>query len=383
MGLRFLVHVQTLAIFLAGCASLQLDRPLRPKPDDWPAFARSATRTNATDVTVTPPLTLEWSEEIGGGIGHGSPLVIDSVLLVGNLNGDLYAIHCITGKAIGSVNLGEAMTASPLVSRSIAFVALSYSKETLVAYDLQEGKRRWQRMYGDIEATPLLYEGRIYLGNSWGSLLCIELQQGDIVWQFDLSDNRSLKGIRSSPAADDGTVVFGADDGAVYALDLQTGKERWRTETGAPIAAPPSIETGRVYIGNTAGHFYALDLNTGEIVWTFSAGTPMYSNALLVGGQAIVCTLGGAIYSFDARDGRLAWKTDIGSPMNSGPVAAGEYLYVGTLKKELCSLRLTDGKLVWKTTLNGRVKTAPAVAYRYVFVATDDRTILAFRGSEQ
>lgn len=369
------------SLLIAGCGGLQLDRPLRPQPDDWPMFAGSAMRTNASDVTIAPPLTLDWSQDIGGGIGHGSPLIVDSILFIGNLDGELHAIHCPTGKEIGSVSLGDAINASPLVSMSVAYVALSYSKETLIAYDLLDGKVRWRKMYGDIETTPLLYEGKIYVANSWGSLLCIEPREGDLVWQFDLAGNRTMKGIRSSPAADDGLVVFGADDGAVYALDLQTGQQRWRTETDAAVAAPPSIDDGTVYIGNLEGTLHALDLESGEIKWTFDAGAPAFSNALIVRGYAVFCTLGGSVLALHMSDGSLAWNTDVGSPMNSGPVAAGEYLYVGTLKKELCGLRISDGEYVWKTELSGRVKTAPAVAYRRLFVATDDRTVLAFSGS--
>jgi len=381
MSFRLLWRLLLISLLITGCGGLQLDRPLRPTPDDWPVFAGSATRANASDVTIAPPLTLLWSLDIGGGVGHGSPLVVDSILLIGNLDGELHAIHCPTGKTIGSVRLGEAINASPLLLRSVAYVALSYSKETLIAYDLLDGRVRWRKMYGDIETTPLLYEGRIYVANSWGSLLCIDPSEGDLLWQFDLAGNRSMKGIRSSPAAGNGLIVFGADDGAVYGLDLPTGEQRWRTQTDAAVAAPPSIDGGTVYIGNLNGMLHALDLASGKIRWTFAAGAPVFSNALLVRGSAIFCTLGGSLLALRISDGSLAWETDVGSPMNSGPVAAGEYLYVGTLSKELCAVRVSDGELVWKTALSGRVKTAPAVAYQHLFVATDDRTILAFSGS--
>jgi outer membrane protein assembly factor BamB len=378
---RILSALLFFSLLIPGCGGLQLNRPLTPQPGDWPVFAGSASRANASDVTITPPLTLDWSEDVGGGIGHGSPLIIDSILLIGNLEGELYAFHCPTGKEVGSVTLGEAINGSPLVSMSVAYVALSYSKETLIAYDLLEGRPRWRRMYGDIETTPLLYEGRIYVANSWGSLLCVDPREGDLVWQFDLTGNRAMKGIRSSPAAGGGLVVFGADDGAVYALDLQTGQQRWRTETNAAVAAPPSIADGKVFVGNLNGMLHAIDLESGQIRWTHNAGAPTFSNALLVREYAVFCTLGGSVLALRTSDGSIAWETDIGSPMNSGPVAAGEYLYVGTLKKELCGLRVSNGEFVWKTALSGRVKTAPAVAYRRLFVATDDRTVMAFSGS--
>ena len=45
---------------------------------------------DATRETITPPLTLAWDYDVTGGIGKGSPLVVDSVLLVGNMRGELH-----------------------------------------------------------------------------------------------------------------------------------------------------------------------------------------------------------------------------------------------------------------------------------------------------
>jgi hypothetical protein len=43
----------------------------------------------------------------------------------------------------------------------------------------------------------------------------------------------------SSPVVVGETIVIGAGDGNVYALDLTTGKERWRVRTGGKVRAAP------------------------------------------------------------------------------------------------------------------------------------------------
>jgi outer membrane protein assembly factor BamB len=52
-----------------------------------------------------------------------------------------------------------------------------------------------------------------------------------------------------------GNVVFVASlDKHLYALDLVTGKEKWKAKLG-PMRASPSVKNGRVYIGDSDGKF--------------------------------------------------------------------------------------------------------------------------------
>ena len=367
----------------AGCSGLCLERPLKVREDDWPTFGKTANHINATKQTINPPLTLEWENDITGGIGNGSPLIIDSLLLIGNLRGELYAIHVRTGKRVGYVNLGDAIQGSPVIDGSLAIVATSNSKESLVAFDLLDGKVRWKRSYGDIEVTPLLLNQKIFVATTTGVLYCVDRATGDLAWKFEIPENIRLKGIRSSPAGEGTTVVFGADDGAVYAFDAETGRQRWKFQTDAGVVAPPSVMDGTVYVGNLKGTLYALDLTSGRLGWKFESGSSIYANPTLVHGLVVFGTVGGTVFSLHARDVSTFWKNDLGSPINSGAVAAGSMIYVGTLKKLLFAVRLVDGSVAWKGEVTGRIKTTPAVADGRLFVATDERLVLSFRGTTQ
>src|SRR5437867_440168 len=126
------------AILISACSGLRLPQPLTVDATDWPMFAKYEGRLNSTPEAVTPPLKLVWDFDITGGIGNGSPLVVDSVLIVGNLRGELYAINAYTGKRIGWVDLGDAIQGSPVIDANVALVALSNTELSLVAFDLVE-----------------------------------------------------------------------------------------------------------------------------------------------------------------------------------------------------------------------------------------------------
>ena len=372
-----------LAAAIAGCSNLRLESPLHARHDDWPTYGGSNVRTNAAPVAIEPPLTQDWEADVNAGIGNGSPLIVDSTIFIGNLRGELCAFKVRTGQKIGSLALGEAIQGSPVIDGNLAIIGASDTKESLIAFDLLEGKPRWKRSYGDIEVSVMVLANRIYFGNTTGTFYCIDREAGDMVWSFAIPDNSRLKGIRSTPSARGSTVVFGADDGVVYALNAESGRLLWKYPTGSVIVASLTIADSSVLVANLGGTVTSLDLAAGTLRWKYVADGPIRGNAALVGERAVFGSLTGTMFALHTSDGALAWKTALDSPVNSAAVAAGTVIYVGTLKKTLVALRASSGEILWKGEVEGRIKTSPAVACGRLFVATDERTILSFHGAGQ
>ena len=366
---------------LSGCGGLRLQRPVVVQENDWPTFARAGTHTDATEESLAVPLKQDWELDIAAGMGTGTPIVVNGTLFVGTLRGELYAFQTTDGKRIGWTSLADAIPGSPIINGVIAVVTASNTRESLIGYDLLEGKVRWRKPYGDIEVSPLHIEEHIYFGNTRGAFFCVDRISGEQIWQFELPNNTRLKGIRSSPAGADSIIYFGSDDGAVYALEASTGKLRWSTITGGAVIAAPALANGTVYAANLDGTVIALNADSGTVRWRFSAGSPVYANVTPVENLVVFGTTGGVLYALRAADGSVAWKTDLGSPVNSGAVVARQTIFVGTLKKFLFALRLSDGSVTWKTEVNGRIKTAPIIFGGRLYLATDERNIIAFRGT--
>ena len=370
-------------IVLAQCSGIHIDRSLKHQPGDWPMYGRVSSRVNATTEILRPPLAQVWEQDVSGGVGHGSPVLVDSFIVVGTMRGELYAINAFTGKRIGWVDLGEAIHGAPVIAGNTAIVACSHTQESLSAFDLVEGNVRWKQACGDIEASLVSNGTRVYAANTQGAVFCVDRFNGDVVWKFELPDNTKRKGFRSSPAAWQGSVILGGEDGAVYSLDGERGTLRWRFATDASIAAPPGIADSTVYIGSLGGNFFALGAATGGLRWKFSTEGSFYAGPCLAGDLVIVGTTRGTLLCLSAADGSLRWKTELGGVINSSAVAAGRVVYVGTLKKQLFAINARNGDILWTQETPGRIKTSPAIANRTLYVATDERLLLAFRESPQ
>ena len=369
-------------ILAGGCSGLKLADPLKIDAGDWPQFGKNTSRINATSEAVVPPLTLAWEHDITSAMGYGSPVVIDSVVIVTNMRGELYGINARTGKRFGWVSIGDAVNGSPVVDQNTAYVALANTRESLAAFDLFEGRMTWKQDFGDLEASPLLFGNNLYVGNTAGLFYCVERAKGEMQWKFKLPENSSRKGIRSTATTSDSLVIFGAEDGSIYALDAQYGTERWSYNAGAPIFAAPAVNNGVVFCGSSTGILYALNAKTGSLLWKYDAGTSIYATPSFSENLVLIGTTGGTLHAVHASNGSVFWKREFNSVINSSAVVSGSVAYVGTLKKEFAAVSLKDGTVMWADTLRGRIKTSPAIADGKVFIATDDKLILAFKSAE-
>jgi outer membrane protein assembly factor BamB len=63
--------------------------------------------------------------------------------------------------------------------------------------------------------------------------------------------------VDSSPAVTGDKVVVGSDDGRVYLVRLEDGKQLWSYEIGEPVGTSPAVVDNRFVVGSEDGRVYA------------------------------------------------------------------------------------------------------------------------------
>lgn len=166
-------------------------------------------------------------------------------------------------------------------------------------------------------ASPIVYKGKVYIGNGNGRFYALDAATGAQIWQYPAANqpaltsqftcNPSSVGIASSATIarirDVDAVIFGAPDrsigkglgsGRLFALNAQTGAEIWKSPEVAALDgttggstterheqigySSPLVLNNRVYIGIANhcdnpiqnGKVVAVNLNTGAIDGTFN-----------------------------------------------------------------------------------------------------------------
>ena len=152
-----------------------------------------------------------------------------------------------------------------------------------------------------------------------GKLYARNPSDGSVKWSF----NALTAIINTIPTVGRNGLVYFADTANLFAVDAQTGIQRWATPTalgGNFLQKSPAIGAdGTVYVSSN-GVLRAYDGNTGAIVWTdvaFAAngatGMPETSPALASDGTLYVGIVGGGLAAVDGKHGCRRWTSAVGS----------------------------------------------------------------------
>jgi eukaryotic-like serine/threonine-protein kinase len=187
---------------------------------------------------------------------------------------------------------------------------------------------KWKFATGNrIVSSPVIANKKIYFGSDDGNLYAIDAESGREIWK------RSTKGpVSSSPAVAGGIVYLTSYDGNFYALNAETGALKWKFATGGErrfeakglhgmqpknqtIADPfdillssPVVADGAVYFGSGDGNLYALDAATGDLRWKFKTGDVVHASPAFVNGVVFVGSWDSYFYAVDAKTGKEKWR---------------------------------------------------------------------------
>jgi alcohol dehydrogenase (cytochrome c) len=142
--------------------------------------------------------------------------------------------------------------------------------------------------FGNLEATPLVEDGIMYVPDGWGSVYAIDLtsgKKGMFRWKFDPQTDKAWAGDVACCGVNNRGVALWKDkvisislDGRLFAINKATGEKVWERRVADPaiaetLTAAPLIVRDVAIVG-TAGGEYGIrgfiegtDLNTGKQLW--------------------------------------------------------------------------------------------------------------------
>jgi len=166
-------------------------------------------------------------------------------------------------------------------------------------------------------------------------------------WSFQAKDS-----IESSASIVSGTVFFGSMEGALYAVDLVTGKQRWRYETTGPVQeSSPCVHNGIVYIGDTNGIFHAVDIASGKPRWTYKTGSEIKSSPNVSGNRIYFGSYDQNLYCLSTDTGALIWQYATDGPVHCTPSIDKKHVYISGCDETFRAIDLVSGKQVFALQL--------------------------------
>ncbi len=214
--------------------------------------------------------------------------------------------------------------------------------------------------HGDLESTPLVASGLIYLTCPPATTVALSPVTGRSIWTWTrpLSRVSTIGFGRTNRGAAlfDDMVYVGTIDGHLAALDAASGIVRWvvpvaDNKAGYSITSAPLAVEGKIIVGVSGGEagvrgfLDAYDARTGKRVWRFwtvpgpgEAGNESWPGASWRRGGGTTWLTG----SYDPESKLLYWGTGNAAPWN-GQTRAGDNLYTCSL----IALNVDTGTLRW------------------------------------
>lgn len=375
----FRITAFTIFLFISGivlnsCSSCVVNRELlsSERYPNWTMFGGDEARTHLSPDDLKPPLKLLWRESLGSAIGR-TLLAVDGILYFGTLDGRFFSRDIHTGEGVCSEKMTYSATCC--YANHHLFIARRYGNETLYDLNLSTGKFDWKIDAGDIASEPLITTNSIVVTALYKHADLYTLESGVKIWSFETDDQ-----IRSSPARAGNKVIFGCDDGFVYAVSYDSGNLMWKYETKAAVIANPviDIKNNLVLIGSSDFNFYALNLENGTLVWKYNTNGQIVNGAALSDDKIIFSSNDTKLYCLNAGTGQKIWITQSEAVIGTNPLIAGDYVYWGSLDHHLYAALLENGGIAWKYKTKGRVRTTPVIWGNYLAAASEDDHIYVF-----
>ena len=195
----------------------------------------------------------------------------------------------------------------------------------------------WSESLGDGEGDlgfrqrPGFDGTSLYVVSGGGALRAIDVETGNERWERDLealSNSRGWRlwqkgvregGLQSSVGVGDGLVVVAGRSGAVFAVAAESGEPRWEAQATAEVLAAPMVANGLVVVRSQDGRVVGLNAADGKQRWAFERAIPTLSSRgastpMSAAGLILVGNDDGTVVALRPDDGLAVWEAPVAEP---------------------------------------------------------------------
>jgi eukaryotic-like serine/threonine-protein kinase len=194
----------------------------------------------------------------------------------------------------------------------------------------------------------------------------IDLNTGSEKWRFPAKENARITFYANPVLTPDEQLIVASYDHKLYSINPSTGSENWVFEgSGNRLVASPLVMQDLIFQPSTDHALYAIDM-AGRQAWRQETGGPIWAQPASSPdcGCIYVASMDHSVYSFDSSTGRQIWQSpDLGGAIVGTPAVSDDgLLYVGTFGKEMIALDAGTGNVTWRFGTEDWVWSGPALA---------------------
>jgi outer membrane protein assembly factor BamB len=265
--------------------------------------------------------------------------------------------------------------ATPIVVQGIVYVGDNMG--TFHAVRLADGTPVWTKQYedGSFAAGAAFDNGKLYVGDLNGIVRCLEATSGEELWAANVEGE-----IYAGPTTHGDDVLVTSELGTLTSLGAADGQVRWppfRIE--APLRCSPTILSGRAMLSGCDSLLHMIDVSDGSEIQTLKIDGPTGATAAVHGNRIFFGTEGGTFFAIDIpSDGsgepQIAWTfrdPRRGQPIRAAAAVTDGIVVFGSQGKAIYGLDPKTGKEKWPTiATRSRIESSPVIAGERFVAAT-------------
>ena len=266
-------------------------------------------------ISLYPALNQKrWVLPINGGVV--SELAVDhGNVFFGGGDGFLYSVNIENGHVNWKYEVRNPVISRPTLEGGRLFVTTS--DDTVYAFDAGTGKWLWHyRRRSSQSATilgasaPLVDGNEVLAGLSDGYLIALSLEEGQLKWEKKLHQGHRFTDINAHPVLDNGKLFVPSYDGSLYSLKRQGGDVIWKFDAGGSKTVV--LEDDHLFLPSSEGAVYSLQKDSGKVLWKFilDHGTP--TQVIVTPQYLIVGSSHQYLYVLDKKTGKGLYRYNVG-----------------------------------------------------------------------
>lgn len=277
----------------------------------------------------------------GGGVSYE-----DGRIYATNGAGWAFALDAGTGAVVWQARPGGPLRGAPTIGNRNVYVVTQDNQ--LFALDQATGETKWTGA-GSYEiagvfgsAAPAFAQSTVVAGYSSGELTAYRYENGQVVWQDALARTGvstvvgALSDIDADPVIDNGRVFAIGQGGRMVAVELITGQRVW--ELNASGIATPWVAGEWVFVVTEDAQLLAVSRGSGKVRWMTQLprytdpkdrkGPIYWRGPVLAGNRLVLTSSAGQIAFVSPTDGAILSTLETEALISLAPVVANNTLYV-------------------------------------------------------
>jgi outer membrane protein assembly factor BamB len=268
-----------------------------------------------------------------------TPLIDGNTVIVsfaGDKDYSLAAYDMLNTDIVWRVNLGYLQT-SPVISDSCIYTGSLNGK--FYKINRRDGAIIWEKnVKSAIHSTAALHNDKVVFGSDDGYIHALNISDGTDAWKLK-TDNS----VFAAPMIYNEQIYIGSYDSTYYCLNLDSGTVKWKTNLKTKIHSGTALyQNVSLIIGGIDGNLYSINSDNGTINWSFSTKGVITSTPLVSGDYVYFSSYDWKTYCVDARSGKMLWNFEIDGKGKTSSVIWKDYLFVAADKNLYCFTNKPD-----------------------------------------